>query len=73
LIDYLNTHHIKSAFHYLALHKSPYYRDKHDGRKLVNAERFTDCLLRLPLYYDLTTEQVNYIAEKVAAFYAARA
>jgi dTDP-4-amino-4,6-dideoxygalactose transaminase len=71
LTSYLSEKGINAAFHYLALHKSPYYTDKHDGRALPNAEMFSDCLLRLPLYYDLTTEQVNYIADKLIAFYTA--
>jgi len=72
LTTYLSDNGIKAAFHYLALHKSPYYADKHDGRVLKNAEMFSDCLLRLPLFYDLTIEQVKYISEKVIAFYAAK-
>jgi dTDP-4-amino-4,6-dideoxygalactose transaminase len=72
LIAYLSAQNIKAAFHYLSLHKSPYFSDKHDGRQLPNADKFSDCLLRLPLFNDLNAEQVNYVAEKVVEFYSAK-
>ena len=54
---------IASTFHYLSLHKSPYYNSKHDGRELTMADNYTDCLLRLPLYYELTDIQVDRIVK----------
>jgi dTDP-4-amino-4,6-dideoxygalactose transaminase len=45
---------INAVFHYLSLHKSPYYFDKHDGRYLPNSDLYSDCLVRLPFYYDLS-------------------
>ena len=44
---------ILCVFHYLALHDSEFYRGKHDGRPLPNCDRYADCLVRLPLYYEL--------------------
>lgn len=49
---------IQCVFHYLALHDSPFYRDRHDGRSLPNCARYADCLVRLPLYYELDPERV---------------
>jgi len=69
LIAYLKTNGIQTATHYLSLRKSAYYKDKYAGPELVNCERFVDCLLRLPLYYDLQPEQVRMIVGKVKAFY----
>ena len=54
---------IHPVFHYLSLHKSPYYHAVHDGRTLPHCERYTDTLLRLPLYYDLSLEEVDRICE----------
>ncbi|MDR2578457.1 MAG: dTDP-4-amino-4,6-dideoxygalactose transaminase [Chitinispirillales bacterium] len=48
------------VFHYLSLHTSPFYKDKHDGRTLVNADRYSDCLVRLPLYYELWGEELDF-------------
>jgi dTDP-4-amino-4,6-dideoxygalactose transaminase len=50
-----NTHPV---FHYISLHSSPYYAEKHDGRELVNADYFTETLVRLPLFYELDVEKV---------------
>ena len=65
LIDFLKRRGIHAVFHYLSLHKSPYYRTQHDGRDLPHADRFSDCLLRLPLYYELTLEQVQFIISSI--------
>ncbi|MEJ7820906.1 MAG: dTDP-4-amino-4,6-dideoxygalactose transaminase [Chitinophagaceae bacterium] len=69
LIKYLRENGIQSVFHYLSLHKSPFYKDKHDGRELSNSDYFTDTLLRLPLFFDLTFEKVNYISKKILNFF----
>ena len=65
VISKLKEHNILSVFHYLSLHKSEFYKDKHDGRILNNSDKFTDCLLRLPLYYELEIEQVNLITDLI--------
>lgn len=70
LIDYLRTKGIYAVFHYLSLHKSPYYQPKHDGRIMVNSDRYTDQLIRLPLYYELKDNEVNYIIDSVKEFYS---
>jgi len=44
---------ISPVFHYLSLHKSPFYEEKHDGRNLPNSDFFQDCLVRLPFFYEL--------------------
>ncbi|MCL2218508.1 MAG: dTDP-4-amino-4,6-dideoxygalactose transaminase [Chitinispirillia bacterium] len=49
------------VFHYLPLHDSPYYKDKHDGRALPNTNRYADCLVRLPLYYELWGEPLDFV------------
>ncbi len=61
LLAALRAKGIHAVFHYQALHRSPYYHDKHDGRELPNADRYTDCLLRLPLFYGLTAAEQEYI------------
>ena len=69
LIEYLKNNKIHSVFHYLSLHKSLFYEKKHDKRELPNADGYTDCLLRLPLYYELTDENVHKIIHYVKEFY----
>lgn len=58
LIKRLKENDILAVFHYLSLHSSPFYQDKHDGRELPQCDRYADCLVRLPLYYDLKEEDV---------------
>lgn len=53
IIKLLKDNNIYAVFHYLSLHKSPYYTDKHDGRNMPETDRYTDCLLRLPFFYEL--------------------
>ncbi len=69
LIAYLNLKGITAVFHYSALHKSPFYKTIHGKRSLPNADRYTDTLLRLPMYFELSDAEVNYITEAVSAFY----
>ena len=53
---------ILCVFHYLPLHSSPFYRDRHDGRALPNCDRYADTLVRLPLYCGLGNDQDLVIA-----------
>lgn len=69
LIKHLADKGIQAVFHYQSLHKSPFYKNQYKGRELPNADRYSDCLLRLPLYYDLKFKEVEYICEKVISFY----
>ncbi|MGQ1947100.1 dTDP-4-amino-4,6-dideoxygalactose transaminase [Geofilum sp. OHC36d9] len=68
LIDYLKKNDIYSVFHYLSLHKSPYYKDKYQGPELPQSDHYSDCLVRLPLFYDLTNEEQQYIIETITRF-----
>ena len=61
LIKKLKENDILAVFHYLSLHSSAYYKDKHDGRALPECDRYADCLVRLPMYYDLNENDVKSI------------
>lgn len=69
LISYLKKHEINAVFHYQSLHQSVFAKKTGDVRKLENCERFSDCLVRLPLYYDLTDEQVDIVANRVIEYF----
>jgi len=69
LIAELKENNILAVFHYLSLHKSDYYTSKHDGRNLPNSDRYTDCLLRLPMYFELDNEAVRRITDLILNFY----
>lgn len=70
LIEHLKSREIMAVFHYQSLHNSEYYKSRHDGRKLEYADRYTDTLLRLPLYYDLSLAQVRAICEVICEFFS---
>ncbi|MBO4370484.1 MAG: dTDP-4-amino-4,6-dideoxygalactose transaminase [Paludibacteraceae bacterium] len=63
LISRLKENGASAVFHYLSLHSSPFYAPKHDGRELPGCDRYADCLVRLPLYYELTFDDVDRICE----------
>ena len=69
LIDFLDKNHVMAVFHYLPLHNSPYFKNKHDGRLLINSERFSETIVRLPLFYELPLMIVDMISNKVKEFF----
>ncbi|MBT8304444.1 MAG: dTDP-4-amino-4,6-dideoxygalactose transaminase [Bacteroidia bacterium] len=69
MIEFLKNDGINAVFHYISLHGSPFYRDKHDGRDLPNADRYTNTLLRLPMYYELEISEVEFIVDSIKRFF----
>lgn len=69
LISHLKHNNVHAVFHYLSLHNSPYYENKHDGRALINSDMYTDCLVRLPLFYELEDGQVDFISQLIVDFF----
>lgn len=62
LIGYLKKNDVLAPFHYLSLHKSEYYTKNNTlTPNLKECDNYADCLFRLPLYYELSREQVNFI------------
>ncbi len=69
LIKHLDKDGVMAVFHYLSLHKSPFFISNHKEVELKNADKFTECLLRLPLFFDLTNKQQNMVINSVSQFY----
>ena len=69
LIKYLKEHDIQAVFHYLSLHSSEFYKNKHDGRELPECDRYMDTLVRLPLFYELEVEDVERNCTCIADFF----
>jgi dTDP-4-amino-4,6-dideoxygalactose transaminase len=65
IINALKSNNVLAVFHYQSLHSSSYFADKHDGRVLANCDRYTDCLVRLPLFPELSNDDVDMISEMV--------
>ena len=73
LISYLKEQGVQAVFHYIPLHTAP------AGRRygmFAGEDRYTtresERLVRLPLYYNLSLEQADYVIDKVNAFYKER-
>jgi len=69
LIEHLKKQDIYAVFHYLSLHKSPYYKDKYNGPELVNSDNYSACLIRLPMFYELNPEDVSRVCNSIKSFY----
>ena len=69
LISHLKENNINSVFHYLSLHKSAFFKKKHDDRKLLMSDLYTDQLIRLPLFYKLNSNEITNIIIKIKEFY----
>lgn len=68
LIGHLKDNGIHAVFHYLSLHKSEYYKLKYNGYELSNADRYTNCLVRLPFFFELSEAEVEYIIDVIKVF-----
>lgn len=65
IINNLKKNGILAVFHYLSLHKSPFFFKKHDGRSLKESDKYSDSLMRLPLFYDLSDKDLKYIIDTI--------
>lgn len=71
LIKHLKDNGAGAVFHYLSLHKSDYYRKNYSYiPDLPNCDRFADCLVRLPMFYELKDEEISLIISLIGNFYA---
>ncbi len=90
LIKHLKENDILSVFHYLSLHKSPFYTSHPEARpeyldkvemfdndeqqivalELPNCDHFADCLLRLPMFYELSDEDVQRVISEIVNFFS---
>ncbi len=69
LINYLKSKGIYSVFHYLPLHKSSFYKSKHDSRILKNSEYYANNLIRLPFYIGLTINDITNICYEIYKYF----
>lgn len=65
IINALNANGINSVFHYLSLHKSPFFNERYEGDELIESDKYSNCLLRLPLYYELSEDDIQKIIQSL--------
>ena len=68
IIQHLKERGILAVFHYQSLHESQFYRQKHGTRLLPESNRYSSCLIRLPLFYDLSERELHYVIESLLSF-----
>jgi len=69
LIDFLKSKGILAVFHYSSLHRSNFYKNLYDGLELPYSDFYTNCLIRLPLYYELSDSKIIYITNSIKSFF----
>lgn len=69
LIKFLNNNGVQASFHYSALHDSEFFKNSYYGEKLTESIKWSECLLRLPIYSDLELEKVDYVCSLILNFY----
>lgn len=71
LINQLKSQGIYAVFHYISLHTSDFYKKNYGEVSNPNSEIYSDCLVRLPMFFELTMEEVDFICDQIKTFYAA--
>lgn len=70
LIKYLKDNGVGAVFHYLSLHKSDYYKKNYSSiPDLPHCDHFADCLVRMPMYYELSEDDVQSVVDNIRNFF----
>ncbi len=69
LIQYLKVKDIHPVFHYLSLNKSDFFLSGNPEIDIPHSDHFTDCLLRLPFYYELSETEQDKIIELINSYF----
>ena len=74
LIQYLKSKGVMAVFHYQSLHRSSFIKTHYQSKsksipQLPNTDLFTETLLRLPFYYELSIDQIDYVCDLIGSFF----
>ena len=70
LIKYLNKRGVKAVFHYIPLHSSPAgLRYGRTFGKMPVTDFASNRLVRLPMYYEMTKADVEFVVSEIEKFY----
>ena len=73
LIAHLREAGILAVFHYVPLHSSPFARSIGLPQAVLPVtDEISSCLVRLPMYYDLSDHEVDQVARRIIEFYEGR-
>jgi dTDP-4-amino-4,6-dideoxygalactose transaminase len=70
LISELKEKSIAAVFHYISLHESPYFKEKYEGDKLINCDNYSNCIIRLPMFFELNKVAQVKVINCVLNFYS---
>ncbi|MFC9711219.1 dTDP-4-amino-4,6-dideoxygalactose transaminase [Paenibacillus sp. NPDC056933] len=70
LINHLKSRHIQSVFHYIPLHSSQAGKEygRLSGEDIYTTQE-SERLIRLPLYYNITLDEINKVITEIKDFY----
>ena len=69
LLKHLKEDGILAVFHYLSLHKSKFYKERHTGAELPISDFYSNRLVRLPLFYELSETEQEHVIGSILNFY----
>lgn len=71
LIEFLKQHEIYAVFHYIPLHSSPEGKkvSRIVGSTLPVTDRVSNCLIRIPVYYEITEEEQRHVVSAIGQFF----
>ncbi len=69
LFEYLRANNIGVNVHYIPVYTFPYYREHgYENVKCENAEKLYESIISIPIYYDLSDEEQDYVIDKIKEF-----
>ncbi len=69
LLKYMNNNGVNCTFHYIPLHTSDLSKELYGEFKLPITEDLSYRLMRLPIYYTLADEDIDYVLAKLYEFF----
>lgn len=69
LMNYLKSKGIMAVFHYVPLHNAAFSKDRYKTVELPLTVENSERLLRLPLFYNLTGEEQDYIVSSIREYF----
>lgn len=72
-ITHMKENGVTCPFHYIPLHTSPFGLSYYPGapERLAGCEKISSCLVRLPLYYNMSGAEQDYVIAKARAWFSA--
>jgi dTDP-4-amino-4,6-dideoxygalactose transaminase len=71
IIENLKADGVHAVFHYLSLHKSTFYKKINSDVNLIYSDFYSDTILRLPMFYDISEEDIRRVQVSLYKFLVA--